>query len=309
VSTPGRSSTGSPLVQSTMLDSIPTSQGPPSEHHHGVAELGGDVLGGGRLMRPKRLALGAATPATRPPAARLQAARVPTGCDGQRRPIVGCPPPRGADAGRARHDDRERPGPERGHQAHGHGRNLRGEGARAVGVGHVHDERMVGGDGLGREDLRHRGVVVGTRAQAVHGLGGKRDQLAGGERGGCASDDGGIGSVEQHGQKAGRPSSAAALEAVARASAKVAAVTVRWPILRPRRALVLPYRCRLAPGQREHVGPRRLDRGVAGAEPQVAEQIEHRPAAEVQAAARTSGAPAACAPAGRTARRRTRRLL
>ena len=90
---PGRSSTGWPRVQSTMVDSMPTAQGPPSR----ISRAGPNssctwaaVVG---LTRPNRLALGTARPGmggARP----AQAANTPsaTGWAGQRRPIESCPP-------------------------------------------------------------------------------------------------------------------------------------------------------------------------------------------------------------------------
>ena len=57
--------------------------------------------------------------------------------------------------------------------------------------------------------------------------------------------------------RAGRPSKEATCKAAARALAASAAVIVRWPILRPRRALTLPYRCRWVPGSASIIFPRR----------------------------------------------------
>jgi hypothetical protein len=65
-------------------------------------------------------------------------------------------------------------------------------------VGDVDDQRMVLRPALEREDLRDRVVAVGARAEAVDGLGRKRDELAGGDRVGGAGDRGGIVAVEQH---------------------------------------------------------------------------------------------------------------
>ena len=56
---------------------------------------------------------------------------------------------------------------------------------------------------------------------------------------------------------------AAACLAVARTCATVAAVIVRWPILRPRLARSLPYRCRCAPGKASTAD----QSGVCGASP------------------------------------------
>ena len=146
----------------------------------------------------------------------------------------------------------------------------------------MHDQRMVGGPALGGEDLRHRGVVVGARAEAVDGLGRKRDQLAARRSIAppvdtrAASLPARIGIASSG--RGSKPSSASSLAARSRArcSPTSRAVTVRCPILRPRRAERLPYRCRCAPGSASTLSPRRraLARR-ARVEPQVAEQVQH----------------------------------
>ncbi len=68
---------------------------------------------------------------------------------------------------------------------------------------------------------------------------------------------------------------AAACSAVAPAASAVVAVMLRWPILRPRWAWALPYRCRWAAGQRQHLIPRGGLGGVAMREPRIAQQVEH----------------------------------
>ncbi len=91
-SVPGRSSTGRPREQSTIADSMPTAHGPPSSTSTSPPGNSSSTWRASvGLMRPKRLALGAATPAT-PSAAAASSSRRASGCAGQRRPIVSCPP-------------------------------------------------------------------------------------------------------------------------------------------------------------------------------------------------------------------------
>jgi hypothetical protein len=62
---------------------------------------------------------------------------------------------------------------------------------------------------------------------------------------------------------------------IARAAAGVSASAVRWPIFRPRRASVLPYRCSFDLRLSQHRSPiRRLP--VRPAQPQIAQQVCHR---------------------------------
>ena len=111
------------------------------------------------LTRPKRLALGAATPATPVRRRRPRSSACATGCDGQRRPMVSCPPAAAArHAGLARHDQRQRPGPEGLHQLLRERRQRLREARQRlapVASGHVHDQRMVAGPALGGEDAGH----------------------------------------------------------------------------------------------------------------------------------------------------------
>ncbi len=90
-SCPGRSSTGAPREQSTMVDSMPTSQAPPSSTSSASPNSAATCAAVVGLTRPKRLALGAASPCT-PRAAQAASSACATGCAGQRRPTVGWPP-------------------------------------------------------------------------------------------------------------------------------------------------------------------------------------------------------------------------
>src|SRR3954465_10236841 len=85
---PGRNTAGIPWLISTMVDSIPTSQGPPSTTRSTASPSSSrtccaDVAD----RRPNRLADGAAIP---PPNARNN--RCAIGCEGTRTPTVSCPP-------------------------------------------------------------------------------------------------------------------------------------------------------------------------------------------------------------------------
>ena len=89
---PGRSSSGVSPVKATIVDSMPTSQRPPSRMVSTAPPRSSAtcraVVG---EMRPKRLALGAAMP--RPPrAANAASSACATGCDGTRRPTLSWPP-------------------------------------------------------------------------------------------------------------------------------------------------------------------------------------------------------------------------
>ena len=82
----------------------------------------------------------------------------------------------------ARHDERERAGPECGGER---ARLLRYGGRPALRrreVRHVDDHRMIGRPPLCLEDAAHRGCVARVRAQSVHGFGWERDELAVGEQ-------------------------------------------------------------------------------------------------------------------------------
>ncbi len=133
------------------------------------------------LMRPKRLALGAATPAT--PSSRAARSRAwATGCAGQRRPMLSCPPAAAAATPGARGTITvSGPGQKASIRRCATGGTAAAK-ARALGsIGHVHDQRVVGRPALGGEDACHRRVVVGARAEAVDGLGREGHELAGGQ--------------------------------------------------------------------------------------------------------------------------------
>jgi len=88
---PGRSNTGSPRVQSMMVDSMPTSHSPPSRINKSSPSSDCTCAAVVGLTRPKRLALGADTPCT-PEASAARSSTCATGCEGQRKPIESCPP-------------------------------------------------------------------------------------------------------------------------------------------------------------------------------------------------------------------------
>ena len=100
VMAPGRSSTGTPRVQSTMVLSMPTSHGPPSSTSSSAPSSSCTCRAVVGLTRPKRLALGAATPHTggppwaslSPGAAQASSRAWATGWAGQRSPTLSCPP-------------------------------------------------------------------------------------------------------------------------------------------------------------------------------------------------------------------------
>ena len=93
VMAPGRSSTGTPRVQSTMVDSIPTSQAPPSSTSSVSPNSPATWAAVVGLTRPNLLALGADTPQTGGCSC-WQAASTAwaTGWEGQRRPTLSWPP-------------------------------------------------------------------------------------------------------------------------------------------------------------------------------------------------------------------------
>ena len=60
--------------------------------------------------------------------------------------------------------------------------NVEREVVELRGARDVHDHRMIGGPALHREQAAHRVGVRGVGAEAVHGLGRERDELAGAQR-------------------------------------------------------------------------------------------------------------------------------
>ena len=159
---------------------MPTSHAPPSRISvDGVAEVVGDVRAVVGDTWPKRFADGAAMP---PPNARKQRARDRMRRHAQADAVLAA----GDDVVHvrgARHDQRQRPGPERGAPARAPSAGIaRAQSLRRRDVAHVHDHRMVGRPALGREDAAHGGGVAGVGAEPVDRLGRKRDELAGAQQ-------------------------------------------------------------------------------------------------------------------------------
>ena len=213
------------------------------------------------LMRPKRFALGAAMPAT--PASRAATSSAcATEWAGQRNPIVAWPPAAAPATPDLRATMTVRgPGQNASNRRSATGVTV----AAKAGTPSRSATWTMSGWPVGRplrgEDLRDGVVVVGTGAQTVDGLGRKRHEVTGGEAIGGVADGSRIVAVAQHRQARGPPCAygascatgpgcadcqgpmptiAAARAATASASAALAAVTVRWPILRPDRASRLP---------------------------------------------------------------------
>ena len=78
----------------------------------------------------------------------------------------------------ARQDHRERAGPERVNQLLRKHRHFLGVAGDAGGIGHVHDQWVVGGATLGRENFRDGCVIVRVCGQAVDGFSGQAEQFA-----------------------------------------------------------------------------------------------------------------------------------
>ena len=98
----------------------------------------------------------------------------------------------------AREDERERPGPEGGHQPLRQIRHLPREMPGRFAACHVHDERVAGGPALDGEDAAHGPGVFSIGGQAIHGFGGQAQQLAGGHGGGGLRQRAGLGGVKNH---------------------------------------------------------------------------------------------------------------
>ena len=88
---PGRKMVGAPRLQSTMVDSMPTTQSPPSSMGTAAPNSSATCAAQVGLTRPKRLALGAARPST-PRSAQVCSSASACGCAGIRRPMLLCPP-------------------------------------------------------------------------------------------------------------------------------------------------------------------------------------------------------------------------
>jgi hypothetical protein len=159
------------------------------EHHrHAVSERPNDVLG--PRGRHLRRAIGARR-RDRLPDRREQGASDRVRRDAHRHRV----PARRHDVRNVRgtrHDERERPGPERGGERLGRRGKRRRQGPRRGDVEHVHDERVVRRPTLRDEDLRRSRRIERQGPQAVDRLGRKRDELAGEQRIGGAPDHRGI---------------------------------------------------------------------------------------------------------------------
>ena len=167
VSTPGRSSTGRGPLQSTMLDSMPMRQAPPSSTSRSSPNSSTTCCAMVGLTRPKRLALGAATPATPCALRRDAAAHARPDAPGSAAPSVAWPPAAAVAPCRLARGTITVSGP-------GQNASIRraatggmrgGERHRGGAIGHVHDQRMVARPALGGEDLRDRRIVVGACAR------------------------------------------------------------------------------------------------------------------------------------------------
>ena len=93
---------------------------------------------------------------------------------------------------------RQRPWPERIDEPRSDRREGRRESLGAGAIGDVDDQRMSGRTSLQRKDLGDGFVAIGTRAEPVHRLGRKRDQLAGGDQRDGLVDRRGVVAVEAH---------------------------------------------------------------------------------------------------------------
>lgn len=103
-------------------------------------------------------------------------------------------------------DEGQRPGPEGLDQLlgkHRDGLGVVGNGGAGalgvpLGIGHMHDQRVVGRAALGRKNVGHGAGVVRIGGQAVHGFGRQTDQLALGQRVGRAGNGVGVVAVQNH---------------------------------------------------------------------------------------------------------------
>lgn len=103
-------------------------------------------------------------------------------------------------------DEGQRPGPEGLDQLlgkHRDGLGVVGHGGAGalgvpLGIGHMHDQRVVGRAALGRKNVGHGAGVVRIGGQAVHGFGRQTDQLALGQRVRRAGNGVGVVAVQNH---------------------------------------------------------------------------------------------------------------
>ena len=229
-----------------MVDSMPTGQAPPSSTGSDSPNSDATWLAVVGLTRPKRFALGAATPGT-PSAAAARSSAWPPGGPGSAGRCA-CPPAAAvATPGARRHDQGHGPGQNAAIRRSATGRAPQRTCGRRRSA-HVHDQRMVGRAALGGEDpataasrprvrpghrrSRSERPPVRRRASRRAARSARRRGRAGGQRG-----------SERLDAQPGRGACSAS-----RAGRHRRPVTVRWPILRPRRGSVLPYRCRCTPG-------------------------------------------------------------
>ena len=120
------------------------------------------------LTLPNRLALGGHAPDGRIEPLAAASTAWATGGPGSAGPR--CPAAGGARRARQARQDQRGPG-QKASTAAARTAAPPGEMGDGRGIGHMHDQRVVGGPALGGKDLRHGGVVVGIGRQAVHRLG------------------------------------------------------------------------------------------------------------------------------------------
>ncbi len=95
----------------------------------------------------------------------------------------------------------ERTGPEFLRQLHRRVGDLARPHRQRIGIGEVHDQRVVRRPAFRLEDARHRLRIGGVGTQAVHGLGGKRDEPPSAQRLGGTFDIQGGGRDAMHGRR------------------------------------------------------------------------------------------------------------
>jgi len=150
---------------STMVDSMPTSAAPPSRTQSTVAPNSQRTCSAVVAdTRPKRFAEGAATPAPK----RASKARA-RGWDGDEVDH----------ARRALQDERQRPRPEPAREFVCLFRDFARPRGELRGLGDMNDQGMIVRAALDREHFPDRYGIGGVRAEAVDGLGRKRDQPPG----------------------------------------------------------------------------------------------------------------------------------
>ncbi len=144
------------------------------QHPHRLAELLAHVLGPGRRQPPEAVGRRRGDAAAEG-GQQLLCHRVGRHADGDGVLAAGDDVVHVAGA---RQHHGQRPGPERLGQPRGDLRHLAHPAMQEARAVEVHDHRVTRRAALDLEDLGHRGRVLRVGAEAVHGLGGKRDQLA-----------------------------------------------------------------------------------------------------------------------------------